>query len=573
MMGERWKDPRLETLDRWSLAAATRLAARVPGLGLDVRQFRVLLTTRLVMDGRGGPFGTVGETTRLVKLMLPFVFALLGLLVGLLLWRHDPEPLLWMTSVQLFTGLVLAIPLVQELGTLLDPSDDAILGHHPLALRTRAAVRIAHVALRVAPCAAAAAVGPLAFGMASHPALAVLLILPLATSLTLLSLAGGLVGLHAVALALWGQRAVDRVETWLQVSLGACLMGAGGLAVPLAAAALFFFAATLGEGLQPALFVLPPVQLGGLFALACGSWTTDHVVLGSLALAVPCVLLALATRADSKRRTASSSTATTATTARSDHGGPRWPGGPAAWVAHRLSRTPHERAGMCFALAATSRERVIVRWYWQLTIGSTAMILLSSWRLATALGDAGHWLVLMLWLAMSFYVHVGLSLRLSGSPGASWVFFTVAADDRDAVAAGALRGAWLSLGLPASLMLVVLTPLLLGWRVLPDVLLMLLATAVLAVEQVIGSPVEHLFDQGRMVATKTLSHPPRQPLAGLGRAGFIGWLLAAIAIHAVLHVRWWLVAGAVAALLPLALRAWRRLALVRVAGEHLVAPP
>lgn len=467
---------------------ADRLRRPLTWLGVDFPAFRVLLRTRLLLDQRGVPSLGLGAAPSGaardggfgvgIALMLS-LFWLAGLPVGLLAPLARPPAHAWMAAVSAFALGLFALQLVLFYGSmLLDPTDVGVLQSRPVSDRTLFAARLAHVGVYLLLGCASLSFFPMFLGCLAYPFWAVLPLVPLTIGLSAL-LALGLVALfHGVVLRLAGPARFQRVSLWLQILMATFLMGGVQLVMPLVRES-GVLQALAG---RPELRVwAPPFHFGGLFEVLLGSRTPADLQLAAAALLVPAASLALAVLVAGRHFVAGLSGQLQVRAAR----GARWPGGPLRRLGRRLCRSREEQAAFDFALSLSRRDRIFLRQALPATLGMSIVGL--ALLLPMQLDEEATFLVpWVLPAAVCFAALAGPTLleagRFSEHWAARWIFSALPVSGPRPLLRGGALALLLGWAAPTLIAVALLTGSVAGPAQWPEVLVALLAGALLVLQ-------------------------------------------------------------------------------------------
>jgi hypothetical protein len=514
-------------------------------LGLQSEAFLRILELKLENDTRGAT-GQPGRTLTLGLALLLGISWASGLVPGLVaVCVEDLSGFVFMALVSLVQSALLLLFLLGMYETLLVESTDiATIAPLPVSDRTLYAARIAHVAFYVGLVSLCTLFLPLCLGPIRFAWWGVLATVPLVALLTALLCLGGISLSYALLLRILGPGRFQRASLVAQVSATLLLM-AGPQVLP-----RIVDWGPLVDAVRAHPWVavlLPPAWFGGLFELVRGAHDPLTLVLAALALCVPLLLLATAIQLAS-RHFLDSLLCGPAAERPTDT---RWPRGLQSLLARRLSGTRAERAGWNLALALTRRDRLFVRGVWPALLGMSLMgcvILLP--RHASSRHQLPHeYLGFGAYMCGPAFATMMMMLRFSEHSKARWIYAALPIENPGDLARGAAKCLYFGLLLPVQLVFSLIPLALAGPEALPNLVLVWLATGVLAIgatpmllrelpfsaEHVPGRMQERNIGPALLYCVATLL------AAGLHAAASVTWasqLLFGLVLLVLLRVAW-----------------------------------
>jgi hypothetical protein len=343
-----------------------RLRRPIERAGVDFEQLRAIVEIKLALDLRSASRSRESFLTGgLVLLMVVAWFA--GFPAGAAA-LFKVSPIMWMAAVQATVGLLLGFVLLTQYGPMLvDATDLGVMAHRPVSDRTLFAARLVHISVYVVALLLPTMFWPAFLGGFGYPFWAVIVCVPVLSTLTALFVIGLVALMYAVALRVAGPARFQRFALWVQIAVTAMGMG-GSQLFPALAKSSGMNVADVAQ--SDAVFFLPPFHSGGCFALVLGDGTSCNVVLSLLALLLPVVAGLLALQLASRHFIAGLAGAFARETKRRAG----WTRGLLARFGDRVAKTRVARAGYGYACALARRERMFLRAAWPPLIGLTFAI-------------------------------------------------------------------------------------------------------------------------------------------------------------------------------------------------------
>jgi hypothetical protein len=454
---------------RWVLKLFDRLAPLVRALDVDYGQFRAILETKLILDGRRRGMGFHYERKdkkpgNAFAGTLVF-YGFMGLLMAMVV--ATSPPLVGTAMLHLFVMDMVGLSLIADFSSvLLDTTDNAILLPRPVSGRTFLVARLAHILVYLGSLSLSLSVAPMIAGaLAIHPLFPLVYLVTLVCGIALVVLLANLLYLTAMRL-ISGERLRDLI-LYVQVGMSILILGGYQIAPRLIGVNRMRDWRLEDHGWA---YVLPPVWLAAPIDLLAGNFSGLHLLLCAAGLAVPfagllVVVLLFAPRFG--RALLELDAAPAASTHRADapahrrRGGARW----SRW----LCRTPGERGAFELVWILCGRDRNFkLRTYPSLgivlVVGFSFIMSLSvgqDWEQALgALPDTRRHLYL-LYMACLMIPSTLLQLRFSPNYEAAWVYQALPVGVPGEVMMAALKVVLIRLVLPAYLLVAV--PVLLIW--------------------------------------------------------------------------------------------------------------
>ncbi len=423
---------------RFLMWCARPLLATAARLGADRPKCEALLIARLRIDLRAGGIRqakdpSVGAglfVTCLVQLFFGLTVAVGAVLI--------PEPGLAVAAVQAFLLLMIGTMLASDyLASLVEPAETDVVAPRPVDGRTVLLARLVHLALYLSLPAACLTVPAWIAGAFRAEGLVWVLVLPVASVLTVCFVVCALfIGFQVVLTRASGDRLANLL---LRAQLVASFVMWGG-----------FYACSgllAKEGVRDWLtssswthVLVPPLWSAGLVREAAGvAEGVDHV-LALLAIALPLAALLVVVLLAGPRLVV-------ALASQRQAGGdvPSEPGPFARWVG-RLVQPGVERAGLDAFLAIARREQGFRRRVYPLLVAPFVMFLYLTFTSHRTGGEQiGVWGTM---LPFMYGVIILLQVRFSDTPEASWLLRACPVERPGLYVSGVVKGVLFAFLLP-----------------------------------------------------------------------------------------------------------------------------